>query len=362
MSQASVDPISLEAPLQAIGFQEGGSTRARLSGAANGVDLRHDWKLGEVRALHDRPLFELIDQARAAHLAHFGAAEVQLCTLLSVKTGGCPEDCGYCPQSSHHDTDVGAEKMLNVAEVLAAAQRAKDAGSTRFCMGAAWREVKDGPAFDRVIDMVKGVKELGLEACATLGMLTAAQADKLKVAGLDAYNHNLDTSRAAYRSIISTRTYDERLATLRNVRKAGITVCSGGILGMGESIDDRCAMLVELSSMSPHPESVPINALVRVEGTPLAALPPIDPISFIRVIATARVLMPTSMVRLSAGRAEMSRETQLLCMYAGANSIFFGDKLLTTDNPEPDADASLLRDAGLTGMAPARSAAASQGT
>jgi biotin synthase len=242
--------------------------------------------------------------------------------------------------------------MLDVGEVLAAAQRAKDAGSTRFCMGAAWREVKEGPAFDRVVDMVKGVKALGLEACCTLGMLTEDQARRLGEAGLDAYNHNLDTSRAAYTNIITTRTYDQRLATLRAVRKAGITVCSGGIIGMGESIDDRCGMLVELARMAPHPESVPINALVRVEGTPLAHMPPIDPIEFVRMIATARVMMPRSMVRLSAGRTELSRETQLLCMFAGANSIFYGDRLLTTDNPGPDEDAALIRDAGLAPMPP----------
>jgi biotin synthase len=322
------------------------------------MPTRHDWTLADARALHDLPLFELIDRARAAHQERFAGDQVQLCTLLSVKTGGCPEDCAYCPQSSHHDTAVGREKMLDVGEVLDAARRAKEAGSTRFCMGAAWREVKEGPAFDRVVDMVKGVKALGLEACCTLGMLNEAQARRLAEAGLDAYNHNLDTSREHYKSIISTRTYDDRLATLRNVRKAGITVCSGGIIGMGESIDDRCGMLVELARMSPHPESVPINALVRVEGTPLAGLPPIDPIEFVRMIATARVMMPTSMVRLSAGRTELSRETQLLCLYAGANSIFFGDRLLTTDNPGPDEDAGLIRDAGLSPMAPRPSAVA----
>ena len=316
------------------------------------MTLRHDWTLAEARALHDLPLFELIDRARAAHKERFGGTEVQLCTLLSVKTGGCPEDCAYCPQSSHHETSVGAEKMLDVPQVLAAAQRAKDAGSTRFCMGAAWREVKEGPAFDRVVDMVKGVKALGLEACCTLGMLTEDQARRLGEAGLDAYNHNLDTSRAAYNSIITTRTYDQRLATLRAVRKAGITVCSGGIIGMGESIDDRCQMLVELATMSPHPESVPVNALVRVEGTPLAHLPPIDPLEFVRMIATARVMMPHSMVRLSAGRTELTRETQMLCMYAGANSIFYGDRLLTTDNPGVDEDSALIRDAGLSPMEP----------
>jgi biotin synthase len=264
-----------------------------------------------------------------------------------VKTGGCPEDCAYCPQSSHHQAVTG-EAMLKVDEVLAAAGRAKDAGATRFCMGAAWREVKDGQAFDRVIDMVRGVKALGMEACVTLGMLTDEQAQRLKEAGLDAYNHNLDTSREHYRSIISTRTYDDRLKTLRNVRNAGITVCSGGIIGMGESVNDRCGLLVELASLDPHPESVPVNALVRVEGTPLEALPPIDPIELVRMIAVARILMPKSRVRLSAGRTELPREAQLLCLYAGANSIFYGDRLLTTPNPGPDGDSELLRAAGLT--------------
>jgi biotin synthase len=316
--------------------------------------VRHDWTVDEVVALHDQPLFCLVDQARAVHVAHHGAAEVQLCTLLSVKTGGCPEDCAYCPQSSHYETDVGPEKMLDVAAVLAAADRAHEGGATRFCMGAAWREVKDGPAFERVLDMVRGVKARGLEACCTLGMLTEEQASRLKEAGLDAYNHNLDTSRQSYRSIVTTRTYDERLATLRNVRRAGITVCSGGIIGMGESVADRCAMLVELSRLDPHPESVPVNALVRVPGTPLASLPPVDPLELVRMIATARLVFPLAMVRLSAGRADLGREAQLLCMYAGANSIFYGDRLLTTPNPGPDADEALLRDAGLSAMAPAR--------
>jgi biotin synthase len=314
--------------------------------------IRHDWTVAEVMAIHDLPLFELLDRARAVHRAHHADGEVQLCTLLSVKTGGCPEDCAYCPQSSHYETEVGPEKMLDVGAVLDAAGRAREHGSTRFCMGAAWREVKDGPAFDRVIDMVRGVKALGLEACCTLGMLTSDQARRLKEAGLDAYNHNLDTSRQSYRSIITTRTYDERLATLRNVREAGITVCSGGILGMGETIADRCAMLVELSRLDPHPESVPINALVRVAGTPLADLPPLDPIAFVRVIAATRIVFPRAMVRLSAGRTELSREAQMLCLYAGANSIFYGDRLLTTPNPGPDADTSLLRDAGLSAMPP----------
>jgi biotin synthase len=313
--------------------------------------IRHDWTLQEARSLHDLPLFELVDRARAVHLEHHPKSEVQLCTLLSVKTGGCPEDCGYCSQSSHHDTPTKGEAMLKVDEVLAAARRAKDAGATRFCMGAAWREVKDGQAFDRVIDMVRGVKGMGLEACVTLGMLTTDQARRLKEAGLDAYNHNLDTSRAHYRSIISTRTYDDRLKTLRSVREAGITVCSGGIIGMGESMDDRCNLLVELSTLDPHPESVPVNALVAVPGTPLENMPPVDPIEFVRMIATARIMMPRSRVRLSAGRTTLTREAQLLCLYAGANSIFYGDRLLTTPNPGPDGDSELLRAAGLTASA-----------
>jgi biotin synthase len=313
--------------------------------------VRHDWTVPEVAALHQLPLFDLVDRARAVHRAKHAPA-VQLCTLLSVKTGGCPEDCKYCPQSSHYETEVGPEKMLDVDDVLAAARRAKEAGSTRFCMGAAWREVKDGPAFDRVLDMVRGVKSMGLEACVTLGMLDAKQAAQLKEAGLDAYNHNIDTSRSAYRSIVTTRQFDDRLATLANVRRAGITVCSGGIIGMGESIDDRAAMLVELSSLRPHPESVPINALVRVPGTPLESLPPVDPMEFVRMIATARLVLPESKVRLSAGRTDLTREAQLLCLYVGANSIFYGDKLLTTPNPGADEDASLLDAAGLSAMPP----------
>jgi biotin synthase len=306
-----------------------------------------------VRALYDTPLLPLIDQARKVHLDNHEANEVQLCTLLSVKTGGCQEDCGYCSQSSHHETKVEPQKMLDVNAVIASARRAKELGSTRFCMGAAWREVKDGPAFDRVIDMVKGVKEMGMEACVTLGMLTEAQAKKLKDAGLDAYNHNLDTSREHYRSIVKTRTFDDRLNTLENVRKAGITVCSGGIIGMGESIDDRCEMLRTLANLEPQPESVLINALVPIEGTPLGHMPPIDPLDHVRMIAVARILMPKTRVRLSAGRTSLTREAQLLCMLAGANSIFYGDTLLTTPNPGEDEDMALLRDAGLTAMAPA---------
>jgi biotin synthase len=309
--------------------------------------LRHDWTIRDARAIHDLPLFALLDRARAVHRAHHPEGKVQLCTLLSVKTGGCPEDCAYCPQSSHYDTEVGAERMLDVDAVLDAARRAKEAGATRFCMGAAWREVKDGPAFERVLAMVRGVKELGLEACTTLGMVNDDQARRLKEAGLDAYNHNLDTSRAAYRSIISTRTYDERLATLGRVRRAGITVCSGGIIGMGESIDDRVAMLVELARLDPHPESVPVNALVRAPGTPLADLPPVPGIELVRMIATARIMMPLARVRLSAGRTDLSEEAQVMALYAGANSIFYGDKLLTTPNPGENDDRRLLERAGL---------------
>ncbi len=307
----------------------------------------------DVRALYDRPLLPLIDEARKVHLAHHPDNEVQLCTLLSVKTGGCPEDCAYCPQSSHYETKVGPEKMLDVNDVIASARRAKELGSTRFCMGAAWREVKDGPAFDRVLQMVREVKGLGLEACVTLGMVTEDQARRLKEAGLDAYNHNLDTSKENYRSIIKTRTYEDRLSTLKNVRQAGITVCSGGIIGLGESTDDRCEMLRTLANLDPQPESVPINALVPVEGTPLGAMPPVDPLDLVRMIAVARILMPKSRVRLSAGRTSLTREAQMLCMLAGANSIFYGDKLLTTPNPEEEDDMALIRDAGLQAMPPA---------
>jgi biotin synthase len=314
--------------------------------------LRHDFTLPEVRAIHDAPLFELLDQARAVHRRFHTENEVQLCTLLSVKTGGCPEDCSYCSQSSHHETSVKGEAMLPVNEVIERARAAKARGATRFCMGAAWREPKEGPNFERVLEMVRGVKDVGLEACVTLGMLTDSQAERLKAAGLDAYNHNLDTSRTHYRSIITTRTFDDRLATLRRVRNAGITVCSGGIIGLGESVDDRCSMLIELASLAPHPESVPINALVRIEGTPLAAMPPVDPLELVRLIATARIMMPKSRVRLSAGRSELGRDAQLMALYAGANSIFYGEQLLTTPNPGEDADTELIRAAGLRAQAP----------
>jgi biotin synthase len=303
--------------------------------------------VSEIRALHDLPLTELLYRAQSVHRQHHAADEVQLCTLLSVKTGGCPEDCAYCPQSAHYQTPVSTEKSLAVDEVLDAARRARAEGASRFCMGAAWREVKDGPAFDNVLQMVRGVRALGMEACVTLGMLNDDQARRLKDAGLTAYNHNLDTSRQHYQSIISTRSYDDRLATLQRVRRAGITICSGGIIGMGESIDDRCEMLRTLASLDPQPESVPINTLVATEGTPLAAMTPVEPLELVRMIATARILMPKSRVRLSAGRMSLTKEGQLLCFFAGANSIFYGEKLLTTGNPDVSEDQALLAAAGL---------------
>ena len=314
--------------------------------------VRHDWSVAEIRALHDLPLLELIFRAQTVHREVFADNKVQLCSLLSVKTGGCSEDCAYCPQAARYSTGVEAEKLMPVREVLQNAAEARKAGATRFCMGAAWREVKDGPQFDDVLEMVRGVRALGLEACATLGMLTDAQAVRLKQAGLSAYNHNLDTSPEHYGKIITTRVLDDRLRTLQSVRKAGITVCCGGILGLGESIEDRCRLLQTLAAQDPHPESVPVNALVAVEGTPLAGQRPVEPIEMVRVIACARILMPQAMVRLSAGRLQMSEEAQLLCMLAGANSIFFGEKLLTTGNPSYTDDMALLEKAGIGRLAP----------
>jgi len=317
------------------------------------VVVRHDWALPEVRAIHDLPLLELVYRAQTVHRATFGEPKVQLCSLLSIKTGGCPEDCAYCPQSARYATGVKAERLMETGDVLEAARRARAAGATRFCMGAAWREVKDGPQFDRVLAMVSGVRALGMEACVTLGMLSGDQARRLKEAGLSAYNHNLDTSPEFYGEIISTREYDDRLRTLAEVRGAGISVCSGGILGMGESVDDRCELLRTLANQEVHPESVPINALVAVPGTPLEHQTPVAPVEMVRAIATARILMPAAIVRLSAGRMQMSQEAQLLCMMAGANSLFFGEKLLTTGNPEYAEDMALLEGAGLRPLEPA---------
>jgi biotin synthase len=305
------------------------------------------YTVADLRAIHDLPIPELIFKAQEVHRQHHQPSEVQLCSLLSVKTGGCPEDCAYCPQSSHYDTGVQREKMLAVTEVVAAARKAQAAGATRFCMGSAGRKAEDGESFERILDMVRAVRGLGLEACLTLGMLSDEQTARLAQAGLTVYNHNVDTSREFYGNIITTRGYDDRLATLASVRKAGIKVCSGGIIGMGESIDDRCAMLATLANLEPPPESVPINALVPVKGTPLGGRPAVDALEFVRMIGTARIAMPATRVRLSAGRAQLSREAQVLCFLAGANSIFFGEKLLTTGNPDVDSDHKLLRDAGL---------------
>jgi biotin synthase len=305
-----------------------------------------------VRALYELPLLELIHKSQTVHRAVFQDNKVQLCSLLSIKTGGCPEDCAYCPQAARYKTGVKAERLMAVEEVLDAAARARAAGATRFCMGAAWREVKDGPQFDSVLEMVKGVRRLGMEACATLGMLTESQAKRLREAGLSAYNHNLDTSAEHYEEIISTRTYDDRLRTLERVRQAGISVCSGGIIGLGESVEDRCKLLLTLANQEVHPESVPINALVAVEGTPLADQQRVETVEMVRTIATARLLMPLSMVRLSAGRMQMNEEAQLLCMLAGANSLFFGEKLLTTGNPEYTQDMALLEKAGIRPLEP----------
>ncbi len=317
-------------------------------------EIRHNWSLTEVRALHDLPLFELMDRARSVQLRHHPNNSLQLCTLLSVKTGGCPEDCGYCSQSSKHQkSPVEPQRLLDVKAVVDAARKAKQNGATRFCMGAAWRSIKDGPAFERVLEMIRGVKGEGLEACVTLGMLSEHQARQLKDAGLDSYNHNLDTSREYYPNVVSTRHYEDRLRTLRAVRQAGIGVCCGGIIGMGETLDDRCKLLIELSQMDPHPESVPINSLVAIPGTPMEQMPRVDPVDVVRMIAVARILLPTSRVRLAAGRHELGREGQILCLYAGANSIFYGDQLLTTPNPEPGSDVELLQVTGLQPLAPA---------
>ena len=305
------------------------------------------YSVSDVRAIHDLPLPELVLRAQQIHRQHHDPNQVQLCSLLSVKTGGCPEDCSYCPQSSRYDTGAKLEKMLSVEEVVAMARRAQAAGATRFCMGSAGRNPRSDEAFASILAMVRAVRGLGMEACITLGMLSDEQAERLAEAGLTIYNHNLDTSREFYGKIVTTHTYDDRLATLARVRKAGIRICSGGIIGMGESVDDRCAMIATLANLDPHPESVPINALVPIPGTPLADRPPVDPLEMVRAIATARIIMPKAEVRLSAGRLSMSREAQVLCFIAGANSLFFGEKLLTTGNPDVEADRKLLRDAGL---------------
>lgn len=309
--------------------------------------IRNDWTIDEIKEIYETPLLELIYRAATIHRKHNDTGEVQVCTLLSVKTGGCPEDCAYCPQAARYNTGVNVHALMQTDEVLSYARKAKEAGSTRFCMGAAWREVRDNRDFDRVIEMVKGVNELGMEVCCTLGMLSESQAKKLADAGLYAYNHNLDTSSEYYKEIISTRTYEDRLNTLDNVRKAGVSVCCGGIIGLGEKHEDRIKMLHTLSTMPSHPESVPINGLVRVKGTPLEDNPKIDIWDMVRMIATARILMPKAMVRLSAGRNDMSVSEQALCFMAGANSIFAGEKLLTTPNPAFEEDNAMFDLLGL---------------
>ena len=310
-------------------------------------DVRHDWTTEAVEALYHLPLPELLFRAQSVHRRHHDPAEVQRCTLLSIKTGGCPEDCGYCPQSAHYDTGVERREVMDVGDVLAAARDARAAGSTRFCMGAAWREARDGAGFDRVLEMVEGVAALGMEVCTTLGMLTASQARRLKAAGLTAYNHNLDTSPEFYPSVITTRTYQDRLDTLARVQHAGISVCCGGIVGRGESARDRCGLLAQLGRLDPHPESRPENLLVRAPGTPLAEADDLDPLELVRTVACARLVAPRARVRLSAGRLSLSPEAQALCLMAGANSIFSGEKLLTTPNPTVDEDERLMARLGL---------------
>ena len=311
------------------------------------IQLRHDWKKDEVEAIYRTPLPELVYRAQTVHRVFHATDRVQTCQLISIKTGGCPEDCAYCPQSAHYDADVERQGLLDPQHVIGVARDAASRGITRMCMGAAWREAPHGRDFDKVLEMVRDVSAFGLEVCCTLGMLTEEQAVQLKAAGLTAYNHNLDTSPEFYGSIITTRVYDERLRTLAAVRKAGITVCCGGILGMGEKESDRVGLLQQLATLKPHPESVPINMLVRVEGTPLGSMPALDPLEMVRAIATARIIMPASRVRLAAGRKQLSPEAVTLCFVAGANSIFVGEKLLTTPNPGPDEDEQLLESLGM---------------
>ncbi len=328
------------------------STEKPLTHVKSKADLHREvnasgaWTVAQIEALFDLPFNDLMLEAAQTHRTNFPEGDVELATLLSIKTGGCPEDCGYCPQAARYDTDVKASRLLDLEEVLEAAKAAKAAGSNRFCMGAAWREPKDRD-IEKVTAMIKGVKALGLETCATLGMLEADQAEALQEAGLDFYNHNLDTSEDFYRSVISTRGYQDRLDTLSNVRAAGMSVCCGGIVGMGESREQRAAFLAQLANLSPYPESVPINHLVPVAGTPMADQKPMDPLEFVRTIAIARITMPKARVRLSAGRQELGRAVQAMCFLAGANSIFYGEQLLTTGNPEAEQDRALLAELGL---------------
>lgn len=318
--------------------------------SATPSSIRHNWTREEIRQIYGQPLPDLLFSAQTLHREFHDPRRVQFCRLLSIKTGGCPEDCSYCPQSAHYSTGVDRAGLLPVDEVTEFAERARAEGATRFCMGAAWRQVQDGEDFENVLEMVRRVASMGMEVCCSLGMLDDAQAEKLHAAGLTAYNHNLDTSPEFYGQIITTRNYDDRLRTLAAVRKAGITVCCGGIVGLGESDEDRIGLLHQLSTLTPHPESVPINALVSVVGTPLGTQAQLDPLVFVRTIATARILMPASMVRLSAGRRSLSREAVALCFVAGANSLFIGEKLLTTPNPEPEDDMAMLNALGLEAL------------
>jgi len=317
------------------------------------MEIRYDWSKQEITDLYNKPFMELVYQAASVHREHHDPNEVQVSSLLSIKTGGCPEDCAYCPQAARYHTDVKVHKLLPLKEVIEAAELAKRGGASRFCMGAAWREVRDNSDFDKVLEMVEAVNDLDMEVCCTLGMLTEEQAQKLAKSGVYAYNHNLDTSEEHYGDIISTRDYQDRLDTLGHVRKSGMTICSGGIIGMGESIEDRVSMLKTLSSLNPHPESVPVNALVPIDGTPLEKQKIVSTWEMVRMIATARIVMPASVVRLSAGRNNMNQEAQALCFMAGANSIFAGDKLLTTPNPEFNEDMELFK---LLGLKPKKAA------
>ncbi|HEY9711868.1 MAG TPA: biotin synthase BioB [Chroococcales cyanobacterium] len=325
--------------------------------ALDTVPVRNDWTKEEVTSLYHTALLDLVYRAATVHRLYHNHRAVQQCTLLSIKTGACPEDCAYCPQSAHYKTEVKAEGLLNLDTVVTAARIAADAGSTRFCMGAAWRQVKDNEEFDRVLEMVRQVGATGMEVCCTLGMLTREQAQKLKDAGLTAYNHNLDSGESFYEEIITTRTYQDRLETIKNVREAGISVCCGGIIGMGETHEDRIDLLHTLSTLPEHPESVPVNALVSVDGTPLADAKPVPGLDLVRMIAAARILMPRAMVRLSAGRVSLSLAEQAFCFMAGANSIFTGDKLLTTPNSDFNEDRDMLESLGLEGLKPAAASA-----
>jgi biotin synthase len=315
-------------------------------------DIRHNWTREEIVDIYNKPIMELLYEAASVHRSHHDPNTVQVSTLISIKTGGCPEDCGYCPQAARYHTDIDGNELMSVHQVKAQALRAKASGSSRVCMGAAWRNVKDGPEFDQVLDMVRTINNLDMEVCCTLGMLTENQARRLAEAGLYAYNHNLDTSEDYYRDVISTRAFEDRLKTIGNVRKTNVTVCSGGIIGMGETLEDRAGMLVALSTLDPQPESVPINALVAVPGTPMEDMEPVSIWEMVRMVATTRIVMPQTQVRLSAGRTEMNREGQALCFFAGANSIFAGDKLLTTPNPDVNEDMEMFRELGLTPQQP----------